>query len=71
MLEQNYPDLFINLSMSANEIGYRQYEFPYKIKRGFSYQSIALELLQRENFPSILIDMAIDKKEKLLKSRKL
>jgi tRNA A37 threonylcarbamoyladenosine biosynthesis protein TsaE len=63
-LEELYPKKFINLSVDA--IPYNnKYIFPYKIKRGFSYLCIAIELLDIKEFPSIIIDNAIKMKNKI------
>ena len=63
-LEELYPDKFINLSVDAIPHNNR-YIFPYKIKRGFSYLCIAIELLDIKEFPSIIIDNAIKMKNKI------
>ena len=42
-----------------------RYIFPYKIKRGYSYLCIAIELLDIKEFPSIIIDNAIKMKNKI------
>jgi hypothetical protein len=42
-----------------------KYIFPYKIKRGYSYLCIAIELLDIKEFPSIIIDNAIKMKNKI------
>lgn len=64
ILEELYPDKFINLSVDAikKEKGFH---FPYKIQRGFSYQCIAIELLNTKEFPQIVIDNAIKMKNKI------
>jgi tRNA A37 threonylcarbamoyladenosine biosynthesis protein TsaE len=63
-LEELYPNKFINLSVDAIPNNNR-YIFPYKIKRGFSYLCIAIELLDIKEFPSIIIDNAIKMKNKI------
>ena len=63
-LEELYPDKFINLSVDAIPHNNR-YIFPYKIKKGFSYLCIAIELLDIKEFPSIIIDNAIKMKNKI------
>ena len=63
-LEELYPEKFINLSVDAIPHNNR-YIFPYKIKRGYSYQCIAIELLDIKEFPSIIIDNAIKMKNKI------
>ena len=64
-LEYEYPRLFKNVSMEANNIGYRRYNFKYKLKNGFSKQCIAIELLDREMFPKEIIDNACMFKDKI------
>jgi len=63
-LEELYPDKFINLSVDAIPHN-NKYIFPYKIKRGYSYLCIAIELLDIKEFPSIIIDNAIKMKNKI------
>ena len=63
-LEELYPEKFINLSVDAIPYNNR-YIFPYKIKRGFSYLCIAIELLDIKEFPPIIIDNAIKMKNKI------
>jgi hypothetical protein len=64
ILEELYPDKFINISVDAikKEIGFY---FPYKIKKGHSYQCIAIELLNSKDFPSNVIQSAINMKNKI------
>jgi len=63
-LETLYPTKFINLSVSAypREGGFY---FPYKIKRGHSFQCIAIELLSSKQFPGSVIKSAINMKNKI------
>ena len=63
-LEKLYPTKFINLSVDAIPHN-NKYIFPYKIKRGYSYLCIAIELLDIKEFPSIIIDNAIKMKNKI------
>jgi DNA mismatch repair ATPase MutS len=63
-LEELYPNKFINLSVDAISHN-NKYIFPYKIKRGYSYLCIAIELLDIKEFPSIIIDNAIKMKNKI------
>jgi hypothetical protein len=63
-LEELYPNKFINLSVDAIPHN-NKYIFPYKIKRGFSYLCIAIELLDIKEFPPIIIDNAIKMKNKI------
>ncbi len=63
-LEELYPDKFINLSVDAIPHNNR-YIFPYKIRKGYSYLCIAIELLDIKEFPSIIIDNAIKMKNKI------
>lgn len=63
-LQDIYPDKFINLSMDAipQESGFL---FPYSIRRGHSYQCIAIELLSSKLFPDSVIASAINMKNKI------
>ena len=63
-LEELYPEKFINLSVDAIADG-KKYIFPYKIKRGYSYLCIAIELLDIKEFPSVIIENAIKMKNKI------
>jgi len=65
-LEKKYPDKFINLCVKAyqNEDD-KTFNFTYKINKGFSNQCIAIELLERENFPTEVIESAINFKNKI------
>jgi hypothetical protein len=42
-----------------------QYIFPYKIRRGYSYLCIAIELLDIKEFPPVIIENAIKMKNKI------
>lgn len=64
-LEQTNKDKFINLSTSAYLDKNNKYAFTYKINRGYSKQCIAIELLEKQKFPQIVINSAIEMKEKL------
>lgn len=63
-LEKIYPDKFINISVDAIPNG-KNFYFPYKIKKGYSYQCIAIELLDCKDFPVSVIDNAIKMKNKI------
>lgn len=63
-LEELHPDRFINLSVDAQPIE-KGFYFPYKIQRGYSYQCIAIELLDAKEFPATVIDNAIKMKNKI------
>jgi hypothetical protein len=64
-LENKYADKFINLSVEAIPKKSGGFEFPYKIKKGYSYQCIAIELLSSKDFPKSVIDSAINMKNKI------
>ena len=64
ILEELYPDKFINISVDAIKKGNGFY-FPYKIKKGHSYQCIAIELLNCKDFPDNIIESAINMKNKI------
>ena len=66
LLEDIYPDKFINLCVNAIPNTYNDgFIFPYNINRGYSYQSIAIELLNSKHFPHSVIQSAINMKNKL------
>ena len=65
ILPSQYPNLFINLSMSAIQLSEYQFKFPYRIQNKSSSQCIAIELLGRDMFPSELIESAIKMKNKI------
>jgi len=64
ILEELYPDKFINISVDAIKKDNGFY-FPYKIKKGHSYQCIAIELLNSKKFPTDVIQSAINMKNKI------
>lgn len=66
-LENKYKEDFINLSVSAKrkEGNDDEYEFDYKIKKGGSRQTIAIELLKKQKFNSRIISSAIEMKNKI------
>lgn len=65
-LEQKYPELFINLCVNANlNPNTNNYDFTYKINKGFSNQCIAIELLEKKYFPNEIIESAINFKNKI------
>jgi len=64
ILEELYPDKFINISVDAIKKDNGFY-FPYKIKKGHSYQCIAIELLNSKDFPDNIIESAINMKNKI------
>jgi len=57
-LENTYPYNFINLSVNAIHNVDNSFTFPYKIKKGSSNQCIAIELLDKKNFPEDVINSA-------------
>lgn len=63
-LEQDYPSLFKNISVEGERID-NKYHFTYRIKSGFSKQSIGIELLETREFPPMLIQTAIKMKNKI------
>jgi|DEB0MinimDraft_4_1074332.scaffolds.fasta_scaffold01384_5 hypothetical protein len=64
LLEETYPDKFINLSVDAIKTA-NGFLFPYKVKRGYSTQCIAIDLLSSKDFPEIVINSAINMKNKI------
>lgn len=65
LLEKEYPDKFVNLSVEAIPLPNNQFKFPYKIKKGSSYQCIAIELLSTKEYPETVINSAINMKNKI------
>jgi DNA mismatch repair protein MutS len=59
-----YPDKFLNLSVNAFKEG-DKYAFDYKIRNGGSRQSIAIELLKKQELNDIIINSAIEMKNKI------
>jgi len=64
LIELEKNNNFINLSVSATKIN-EKYEFDYKIKRGGSRQTIAIELLEKHKLKEEIINSAIEIKNKL------
>jgi hypothetical protein len=60
-----YPKNFMNLSVEAIPMANYQFVFPYQIKKGYSYQCIAIELLSSKDFPEDVIKSAINMKNKI------
>jgi hypothetical protein len=65
ILEDLYPQKFINLSVDAISSDKKTFFFPYKIQRGHSFQCIAIELLDSKEFPQEVINNAIKMKNKI------
>lgn len=66
LLENKYPDKFINLYFNAlyDNIN-NKYIFNYKLNKGYSTNCIAIELLDKIKFPTDLIQSAIEMKNKI------
>jgi DNA mismatch repair ATPase MutS len=64
-LERKFPIEFKNLSMEAIRLSDNKFKFPYLIKANPSFQCIALELLENNDFPETIISRAIEIKNKL------
>ena len=64
-LEDKYKDSFINISVNAKKDINDNYVFDYKICKGGSKQTIAIELLKRQKFNNEIINSAIEMKNKL------
>lgn len=64
LIELEKNNNFINLSVSANKIN-DKYIFDYKIKKGGSKQTIAIELLEKHKLKEEIINSAIEIKNKL------
>ncbi len=62
----NNDENFINISVNANKDDKNdKYTFDYKINKGFSKQTIAIELLKKQKFNDEIINSAIEIKNKL------
>ena len=64
LIELEKEHNFINLSVSAQKIN-DKYVFDYKIKKGGSRQTIAIELLEKHKLKEEIINSAIEIKNKL------
>jgi predicted ATPase len=64
LIELEKNNNFINLSVSATKIN-EKYVFDYKIKKGGSRQTIAIELLEKHKLKEEIINSAIEIKNKL------
>lgn len=64
-LQRDYPHDFINLSVEAIQLPNNKFKFPYKIHNKYSFQCIAIELLEDKIFPSEVINTAIAIKNRL------
>ena len=64
-LEDKYKDKFINISVNAKKDADNKYVFDYKICKGGSKQTIAIELLKKQKFNNDIINSAIEMKNKL------
>jgi hypothetical protein len=63
-LETLHPNHFHNISMEAY-IQNKQIYFNYQLRSGPSYQSIAIEMLQKDAFPESMLKDAIEFKNKI------
>lgn len=61
-LETLYPARFRNVSMEAST---QPIQFTYKLRSGPSFQSIAIEMLEKDAFPEELLKDAIEFKNKI------
>jgi len=59
-LEEN-KERFLNISVNADD----KFKFDYKINKGSSKQTIAIELLKKQKFNDEIINSAIETKNKL------
>eukprot|EP00960_Hanusia_phi_P061481 764855-Hanusia_phi.AAC.2 len=64
-LAKDYPNSFVNLSVEAIPMPNRKFKFPYKIHNDYSFQCIAIELLEDRTFPREVIETAIKIKNKM------
>lgn len=63
-LESLIPSQFHNISMEANMMN-SMIGFNYRLKSGPSYQSIAIEMLEKDAFPESMLNDAIEFKNKI------
>jgi DNA mismatch repair ATPase MutS len=61
-LERRWPEGFRNISMEATT---NPISFSYRLQAGPSFQSIALEMLEKDAFPDALLKDAIEIKNKI------
>lgn len=64
-LEELLPNYFKNICMEAILQKDASYHFSYQIKKGYSKQSIGIELLKINDFPEALIETALKMKNKI------
>jgi hypothetical protein len=64
-LEEKYEDTFINICVNAKKGDDDKYKFDYRIHKGGSKQTIAIELLKKQKFNDEIILSAIEIKNKL------
>lgn len=64
-LEKIASQYFRNISMDVNVIDPFHIEFSYKLRPGPSYQSIAIEMLEKDAFPKEMLKDAIEIKNKI------
>jgi len=64
-LEKLLPNYFKNIYVEAILKSDASYMFPYQIKKGYSKQSIGIELLKANDFPEELIETALKMKNKI------
>ena len=64
-LEDDNKNNFINISVNATKDNMNKYKFDYKINKGASKQTIAIELLKKQKFNDEIINSAIEIKNKL------
>jgi hypothetical protein len=64
-LEKILPNRFKNICMEAILQSDASYKFPYLIRKGYSKQSIGIELLKINDFPEVLIETALKMKNKI------
>lgn len=64
-LEKLYPEAWMNISMEAIAQDDGSFIFPYRIRKGPSFQCIALEILKDRALPEEIIENAIEMKNKI------
>lgn len=64
-LEQMHPTSWMNVCMDAMPHKGGLFHFPYRLRKGASFQCIALELLKERSLPDNIIESAIEMKNKI------
>lgn len=69
-LEKNTKKRFLNYKFEINRDKNGELNYDYKLKKGYTNQTIALELLKKNNFDNEIIEEAIEFSNKIKKEKK-